>query len=394
MKRRDAIEATALTLGCALVFNNRASAQTVPSQIETGAFSVNPVLLAPEPHSITVVWMTGALSTGWVEFGTDPRLDQKAFSTHDGLIDANQTLHSVTLKNLKPSTKYYYRVVTREIQEFKPYDIILGQALASKPQNFTTLSVDKKRVSFAVLNDLHNHWPSIERNLGFIKDHPCDFIVFNGDIVCDSQNDANVVNFLRAVGRFADHTPIVYVRGNHDVRGSFSRELKDYLSPKGNYYHGFTHGPARFIVMDTGEDKPDSSKVLSGLTDFENYRTEQKCWLAEELKKKEVGDSFFKIFISHIPLYANIGNTCKDGRKKWGPLLNDAGIDLYMAGHTHRPDYVQTGSAGNPAPVSIGGGYKEDNSTITLVEVDEDRINLQILLAGKEIVNQQIRRRL
>lgn len=59
-------------------------------------------------------------------------------------------------------------------------------------------------------------------------------------------------------------------RGNHETRGSFARQLKDYFFyPEGNYYTAFTRGPVRFVMMDSGEDKTDDNWEYSGLVSFD-----------------------------------------------------------------------------------------------------------------------------
>ncbi len=391
MKRRDFIEAAAMTLGVAAV-SVKVGAENLLPDGKVGDLKVNPVLVSPGSDSITVVWMTEQPSAGWVEFGAGEKLDQKACPVHDGLIDANQTLFSVKLENLKPGTEYRYRVVAREVKNLQAYEVEYGSSIVSETLAFTTFSADKKDFSFVVLNDLHNNFGMIGRNLKFITE-PHDFVVFNGDIIADVQDDAAAVRFLQAVSRFAGSIPMVFVRGNHEARGNFARRVKDYLSPQSNFYSGFSHGPAAFLVMDTGEDKPDRSAVFAGLDAFENYRTEQQQWLAEEVKKPYLKNAGFRIFFSHIPLYSNTRYNCLDGRAKWGAFLENIGIDLYLAGHTHQAAYIEAGSFGNPAPVAIGGGYKAEESTVMQIDVSEARIRVRTILNGEEIIQREIERK-
>ncbi|MBI9015806.1 MAG: metallophosphoesterase [Phycisphaerae bacterium] len=392
MQRREFIKLSTLAMGATLAFNEVLTAQDKPMEIETGVLKIDPVLISPETDTMTVVWMTESASSGWVEYGIDGKLDQKAFSSSDGLVDANKSLHSVILKNLKPGTKYSYRVVTKEIQKFEPYKVTFGKTIITKENQFTTLSPDKKKYSFVMLNDLHGRWNLIDHNLNFVKDINYDFVVFNGDIIQDPQSDVAVIGFLQACSSFAGSIPIVYARGNHETRGGYARNIKDYLRPEGKYYYSFTHGPASFLVMDGGEDKADDHWAYSGLVDFDNYRTEQMYWLTSEVKKTEVKDAKVKIFVSHIPLYANgDANTCKDGVVKWGTMLDDLGIDLYLAGHTHRPDYVEANSVGNAAPVAIGGAPSMERCTVTVVDVSETKLNVKIILAGAEMVSKEIK---
>ena len=51
------------------------------------------------------------------------------------------------------------------------------------------------------------------------------------------------------------------------------------------FYFSFEHGPVYAIVLDTGEDKPDSEEVYAGIVDSDNYRREQAAWLEKEIQK-------------------------------------------------------------------------------------------------------------
>ena len=93
----------------------------------------------------------------------------------------------------------------------------------------------------------------------------------------------------------------ICVRGNHETRGAYARNFSRYLAgPEGKFYYAFTYGPIRFIVLDSGEDKPDTDVEYSGLVDFDNYILEQKEWLARELESPEFRAASFRVVLSHI----------------------------------------------------------------------------------------------
>ncbi len=228
--------------------------------------------------------------------------------------------------------------------------------------------------------------------MNFVKNVDYDFVVFNGDIINDPQDNRSTIAFLQNCSKFAGSVPIVFARGNHEARGSYARDIKKYLLPHTEYYFSFNHGDTAFLVMDGGEDKADDHWAYSGLVDFDGYRSEQQHWLAQEVKKDSIRKPKSRIFISHIPLFARgNANTCTDGVAKWGPMLEDIGIDLCLAGHTHRPDYVEKGEVGNFAPVAIGGAPNTERCTVTVIDVSEKQIDVQIILAGEEMVKKQIK---
>src|SRR5699024_8608909 len=81
---------------------------------------------------------------------------------------------------------------------------------------------------------------------------------------------------------FASEIPFIMSRGNHETRGAFRREFKQYFSyPTNKYYFSFKQGPVYWVVLDTGEDKPDDHPVYGGVVDFDSYRQEQVDWLTK-----------------------------------------------------------------------------------------------------------------
>ena len=62
-----------------------------------------------------------------------------------------------------------------------------------------------------------------------------------------------------ATNMFAGEVPAFFARGNHETRGAFSVNFPEYFpTNSGKLYYAFRQGPVYFIVLDCGEDKPDS----------------------------------------------------------------------------------------------------------------------------------------
>lgn len=135
---------------------------------------------------------------------------------------------------------------------------------------------------------------------------------------------------------FASETPMYYARGNHETRGPFAAQFPNYFpSPNGHLYYMFTKGDACFIVLDGGEDKPDTDIEYSGITDMDYYRTQQAKWLSEIVKTEAFKKAKYKIAICHIPP-ANGWHGNQEITKKFMPLLNEAGIQVMLSAHEHR----------------------------------------------------------
>ena len=107
-------------------------------------------------------------------------------------------------------------------------------------------------------------------------------------------------------------------------------------------YYAFRQGPVYCIVLDTGEDKPDSDIEYAGITQYDLYRTEQSEWLASILESTEYKEAPFKIIVAHIPPAVTEAGPDEDWHgnveveQKFMPLLRQAYPDLMLCGHLHR----------------------------------------------------------
>jgi len=78
-------------------------------------FTATPYLQQPTPDSMVVMFITNLAAYSWVECS----LGLKAQSVTNGLVDAYNHVNRYRLGNLKPGTKYYYRVISKEIIGFE-----------------------------------------------------------------------------------------------------------------------------------------------------------------------------------------------------------------------------------------------------------------------------------
>ena len=183
---------------------------------------------------------------------------QTNFPAHHGLIDADVTTHNVALAGLEPGTAYRYRVVSREIVEFKPYQVTYGATLASPEYGFTTFDPRKPAAAFVVLNDRHEKVEPLAASLAAVDWARVGLVFFNGDAVNSVESESQLYRCLvdPIVPPFATRIPLVYVRGNHDTRGKFARQLLNYFpTDSGRYYYTLQEGPVMFLVLDGAKIK-------------------------------------------------------------------------------------------------------------------------------------------
>jgi acid phosphatase type 7 len=107
-------------------------------------------------------------------------------------------------------------------------------------------------------------------------------------------------------GGWVSTRPLLYVPGNHDVRGEHARVRPSILAAGPNpdlpYNMALRIGPLAIVTLDSGEDKPDRHPVFAGTAAYEPYRELQGAWLAAQLRRPDIADAPFRIAFSHIPL--------------------------------------------------------------------------------------------
>jgi hypothetical protein len=170
-------------------------------------------------------------------------------------IKTEGTIHTVTLKELKPGVKHRYRVYSQEVLKHEGWHVHYGDIAASdvyrrKPLGFTTNDRNKPEITFSVVNDIHGDNAMLGQLLGRAEPGKNDFVIFNGDMISTVNSEDDIFNgFMdKSVELFASETPMYYARGNHETRGSHASRFQEYFTPaRPALYYMFRHGPVCFI---------------------------------------------------------------------------------------------------------------------------------------------------
>jgi len=387
--RRSFLVKSSIALGGLVLLNPRKAVRALSDdQDQTFKIITGPYLQTNFGDSIAVLWITNQDASSWVEYGESPdNLTKKAFGKSElGLKPAGR-LNCVKINNLKSDVTYYYKIASKEIQNFQPYKVTYGETVYSNTESFINPIASKEDVSFIMLNDIHDRPESIVHLLDMDKSNKRDFVFFNGDIF-DYQTDEKQIidHFLRpCTDYFAKKTPFLYVRGNHETRGKFARDFSNYFDQVG--YVAFTLGPVRFVILDTGEDKEDTHPVYADIVDFDHYRLEQATWLEDEIQKKEFKNAPFRIVMMHIPpRYAGDAHGATHCTELFEPLLNKGKVDLVLSGHTHQYKIHAPDKNLNNYPIIIGGGSRDGSRTLTKINATKKEIQVSMLDdSGKEV---------
>lgn len=349
----------------------------------TRGLTLMPYLQAVGPDTMAVLWRTDEPAYGWVEYGETAALGHRQDTVAHGLRAANTTAHRVLLTGLEPGRTYYYRAGIKPIREFGAYQVDFGPECFSSLRPLRTLPASEQTVTAVILNDLHNRPDTFTRLGGALAGTAFDFSLFNGDCLADLGAIADGFRPLAVFlgGAEAASRPAFLVRGNHETRGGFARGLPEMLAwPGGQPYFAFNAGPVRFVVLDCGEDKPDSHAAYSGLVDFDAFRREETEWLRAELSSEAFRTATWRVLVSHIPI-----DRSAPCQALWGELLAQAPIDLAIHGHTHRPAFDPADGARRPYPVAIGGGPQPGEATAMVLKADADRLALTVRRASGEL---------
>ncbi|MES2773117.1 MAG: metallophosphoesterase family protein [Bacteroidota bacterium] len=357
--------------------------ELAPKPAEGHIFLAKPYLQNPAPETMSVMWITNKLSYSWVEYGTGETLNLKAHETVNGLVSAYNRVNCVKLEALKPATRYSYRVMSKEITDFQPYKLTYGETISSEVFSFTTPDPKADTVSWLVMNDIHDRPESFTHLVKLNGTDPYDYVFFNGDMF-DYQNDEQqIIDHMLApcIEGFASRVPFMFVRGNHETRGKFARELPSYFSNiGGQYYFTFQAGPVFNIVLDTGEDKEDTHPVYGGIVDFDSYRRQQAVWLEKQMQSTAFKKAKFRVVMMHIPhYYSGEWHGTLQCRELFAPLFDKYKIDLFMAGHTHTYGVHAPVDGQHSYPIIIGGGPGKGTRTLIKVKADKKVLQLSML---------------
>ena len=206
-------------------------------------------------------------------------------------------------------------------------------------------------------------------------------MVLNGDILSWIGAEKRIFKgFLdAAVETFAKDEPFIYIRGNHETRGPGAREIMSYFPHhSGQNYYSLDHGGVHFVILDGGEDKPDDHPVYAGMADFDAYRSEQADWLVKEVQTEAFINADYRIVVTHMPMENDsTRHGSYDIYNKWGPILNQANIDLVINGHKHRYNRIDAGEDEYNFPTIVLGKEMIMDTKVTRQNLDVSIIDTE-----------------
>lgn len=302
-------------------------------------------------------------------FLENDHLREKASDRQEG-----EDFRHVSLSDLRPGTKYAYRIG----QPPEQFSLNYFECPENEPEEFAFFVYGDTRTC----QERHR---LVASEMALDPLNPA-FIVHTGDLV-ESPVSPNWANFFWAIEPFSGSTPLVPVLGNHEKNDDSYYESFVLPSGGGDYekqWYSFEYGKVNFIVLD-------SNANLMGLNNF----LKEKAWLEKELENQARP---FTVVMFHHPMFSSRYSTGKDDglESSWGTLFEKYGVELVFNGHVHSYErlekngvtYVVTGGGGAPtgqlnSKFEFSRKARGDSLHYVRVTVKNEEMKLQAMEVAK-----------
>lgn len=300
--------------------------------LQSAALVRGPYLQRASPRSLVVRWRTNVPAGSRVQIGVVPG------AWDDVVVDTAQvTEHVVAVGGLLPSTRYWYTIGT-------PDSTLLGDSTttfvaaprAGAPDSTRIWVVGDSggnNVGSRAVRDAFSRWAAARE--------PGAWLMLGDNAYgagTDAEYQANLFDLFR---RELRRWPLWPTRGNHDILyAGIDNDYYDHFTlptaaeaggvPSGTEaYYSFDHGPVHFVCLDSeGSNRSPGGAMLQ--------------WLVQDLAATP---REWIVAYWHHPPYTKGSHDSdnaldsegrmRDMRENVLPLLEAAGVDLVLTGHSH-----------------------------------------------------------
>lgn len=290
-----------------------------------------PVVYAVE-DTYQIVWTTSTPALASVTVGEDTYYDLYA-----GTSRSETMVHKVTVPMSVLDNEKSYTISSTHVLFRGPYSGILG---GKTELTFAFKPVDlSDGLNYYTLSDTHTQNKSAIQAASYFGDE-LDFLILAGDIMnhIERPSDAEVILKL-GYEVTKGEKPVIYARGNHEVKGEYHDQLHRYVgSLNEKFYYTFTLTNIFGVVLDLGEDHADDWWEYYGTAHYEQYRNEQTEFLNQIITDKPYDDPsvVYRLGICHIPVTFVEDEYLDTILNQWTMRLNEIGLDLMISGHKHQ----------------------------------------------------------
>ena len=322
----------------ALVVAAIAVAVVVGYQLRGNRISCDAVVYAVE-QDYQIVFSTSDNSIAWVEIG-----GERYFDLYAGSMRSKDLVHKITVPQEVLDSAGAYTICAQQMIYRGPFGGYKGKIIF-KDHSFTPVD-SSDGLNYYVLADVHGAFEGAINAAA--KQGSLDFLVILGDTVSmvESEKDANASTAM-ASAITQGSIPVVYARGNHEIKGEMAEELYKYVgSQNQEFYFTFTLGRVKGIVLDLGEDHDDDWWEYYETAQFDFYRNEQTTLLQNCIDDDFFADCDYRMVLCHIPVtFVNVRHNHEPYKTEWTQLINELNIDIMLSGHQHDLTVFAPGTA-------------------------------------------------
>ncbi len=352
-------------------------------QLRPCRFTYGAVVYAVE-DDYQIVFSTSDSAMAWVEIG-----GERYYDLYAGSMKSIDKVHKVEVPQTVLDAAGGYTVCAKQMIYRGPFGGYTGETIS---QDYAFRPVDPSDgIYHHALSDVHEAVAAAAASTEYDLGQEMDFLILLGDLVSmvETEKDAQLANEL-AHAVTGGEIPVIYARGNHEIKGEYSEDLHKYVgSRNGNYYYPVTlSGTVFAVVLDIGEDHEDDWWEYYGTSQFTLYRRDQTRMLEELLAEEAYASYPYRMALCHIPVtHVDAKGYFEEDRHLWTDLLNQMEMDISLSGHEHEllqflPGTLVPGETLVYSSGYTGGAEKEEGGYMT-------DAHFPAFLAGRRSLQQQ-----
>ncbi len=315
---------------------------------------------------------------------------EEYFEETNGIAPSLSPIHRLSVPRAVLDETKNYTVCLERVSERRAY---FTASNGRREETFSFAPVPREGARIFCVSDAHNRVKSPVRAAKAFGDF--DLLVLLGDIPEDASNDGAFSTVFELSAELTHgEKPIVFARGNHDMRGAFAEKFALYTPTEhGNSYYTFHLGSIWGVVLDCGEDKDDGRIEYGPTIACRPFRRRQTRFLKDVIaraKEEYASDGVTtRLVVCHIPFplkNAAPFNIEEGLYREWCTLLKEeVRPQLFLSGHTHRHGvFVSDEGALAPLPCPVvvtsepreeefvGCGVTLTEQTLTLTFTDSE----------------------
>ena len=321
-----------------------------------------------------VVFATNDTGTAYVHYTYEGK-EYTVYAQNNGRRIGDRLIHSIHVPYAHLNNNRYDIGSTRVIEQYG-YGSRLGKTVNAGPY---TLRVNEGATqTYLCISDWHSYIKKAKAAIGALGAY--DAVIMLGDPNTNMEVEEQAVQYIVQFGGdiTGGEMPVIFVRGNHETRGAFAAALPEYLGYNKLYYT-VKRGEYSFLILDSGEDKPDDHVEYGEMDSYEYHRAEMLEWLQT---KPQITDKL--VVLSHAWQVSE--PEPEVSRAAWD-VLQDMGARFMISGHKHVCEFLEDDRDEEAAPTYlkaypsittyIDGGHRDNAYVASKLTLSETGVHFE-----------------